>query len=111
MIPNQKLDHFNYYSQPKSYSVTEFTQTEKAGHRPHPHPHKPCPPPPYPGLQAAVAAPWEKTVAEHNLDKNAHPHLIKLFKDKTSLYFCKDKSKRRIFCFYNQSFKEIQRIR
>lgn len=94
MIPNssnKKLEQYNYYSQPQSYSVSEFVQTQKPKRkpRPHKHPDGPCMPI-QPGLQATVAAPWEKAVAEHNLDAYAHPHLLKLFKDKTSLYYCKD---------------------
>ena len=48
-------------------------------------PCKPCP-----GLQAHPAPPWDKAIAEHNLDHSAHPYLLELLRDKSSLFFCKD---------------------
>jgi hypothetical protein len=79
---NQRLDQYDYYRQP-SYTVTE---EPRRGHRP-------CPP--QGGLQAQPAQPWEKSLAEHNLDKSAHPYLLSLFKNGTSQYFCKDTVKER----------------
>ena len=47
-----------------------------------------CPPPmPQPISPAPI---WDRAIAEHNEDKNAHQHILNLLKEASGLYLCKD---------------------
>lgn len=48
----------------------------------------PCPPPlPNPVVSAPI---WDRSIAEHNEDKNAHQYILNLLKDAGGLFLCKD---------------------
>ena len=52
------------------------------------HHMNPCPPPfPSPVASAPV---WDRSIAEHNEDKNAHQYILNLLKDAGGLFLCKD---------------------
>lgn len=83
MMNNPDIPQYDYYGTGDIYSPCNPNYPNYQN-----HPITPCPP--KPGLDAYPAPPWDKAIAEHNLDHSSHPYLLSLFKTNTSNYYCKD---------------------
>lgn len=86
---NRPPQPHNYYGPPPPPHGGYYPPPNNCGPMHPPHPG--CHPPHGPGLDIVPAAPWDKAIAEHNLDKHSHPYILSLIKaNTTNKYFCKD---------------------